>query len=181
MNILPSFWNCFVESFHKNIRRAKKPGKRNGPRRSYHRGPYQVLAAIYFRGTYRPTIIDAPMFHFRVRDGTGWDHWAMTTRLRFTALLSCSALRHSCCGVRHTVCPGVTSFTLSRCCRGCCDTFVSSGRLTYAGELVFFFLRESCFSRKSFSIAVLALLKADTRGFRKACVRSYLACSSIGC
>ena len=22
------------------------------------------------------------MFHFRVRDGTGWDHWAVTTRLR---------------------------------------------------------------------------------------------------
>ena len=23
------------------------------------------------------------MFHFRVRNGTGWGHWAMTTRLRF--------------------------------------------------------------------------------------------------
>ena len=40
-----------------------------------------TLAAIYSRGTYRPTTIDAPMFHFRVRNGTGWGHWAMTTRL----------------------------------------------------------------------------------------------------
>ena len=29
------------------------------------------------------------MFHFRVRNGTGWDHQAMTTRLRFAASLSC--------------------------------------------------------------------------------------------
>ena len=34
------------------------------------------------------------MFHFRVRNGTGWGHWAMTTRFlldsRFVALLSLS-------------------------------------------------------------------------------------------
>ena len=41
-----------------------------------------TLAAIYSRGTYRPTTIDAPMFHFRVRNGTGWGHWAMTTRFQ---------------------------------------------------------------------------------------------------
>ena len=41
-----------------------------------------VLAAIYFRGACCPTIIDVPMFHFRVRDGTGWGHWAVTTRLQ---------------------------------------------------------------------------------------------------
>ena len=39
-----------------------------------------TLAAIYSRGTYRPTTIDVLMFHFRVRNGTGWDHQAMTTR-----------------------------------------------------------------------------------------------------
>ena len=40
-----------------------------------------TLAAIYSRGTCRPTTIDVLMFHFRVRNGTGWDHQAMTTRL----------------------------------------------------------------------------------------------------
>ena len=44
--------------------------------------PSLFLAAIYSRGTYRPTTIDVLMFHFRVRNGTGWDHQAMTTRLR---------------------------------------------------------------------------------------------------
>ncbi len=43
---------------------------------------YWALAAIYSRGTYRPTTIDVLMFHFRVRNGTGWGHQAMTTRLR---------------------------------------------------------------------------------------------------
>ena len=41
-----------------------------------------VLAAIYFREACCLTIIDVPMFHFRVRDGTGWGHWAVTTRLQ---------------------------------------------------------------------------------------------------
>ena len=40
-----------------------------------------TLAAIYSRGTCRPTTIDVLMFHFRVRNGTGWDDQAMTTRL----------------------------------------------------------------------------------------------------
>jgi hypothetical protein len=30
---------------------------------------------------YRHTIISAKAFHFRVRDGNGWDHLAMATRL----------------------------------------------------------------------------------------------------
>ena len=29
------------------------------------------------------------MFHFRVRNGTGWGHQAMTTRLRFLAFAYC--------------------------------------------------------------------------------------------
>lgn len=45
-------------------------------------GALLTLAAIYSRGTCRPTTIDVPMFHFRVRDGSGWGHWAMTTRFR---------------------------------------------------------------------------------------------------
>ena len=49
-----------------------------------------TLAAIYSRGTCRPTTIDVLMFHFRVRNGTGWDHQAMTTRLQ-EALLGLAA------------------------------------------------------------------------------------------
>ena len=44
------------------------------------------LATSYFRGAYRPTIIGATAFHFRVRDGNGWGHCAMVTRLQFTTL-----------------------------------------------------------------------------------------------
>ena len=39
-----------------------------------------ILATSYFRGAYRPTIIGATVFHFRVRNGNGWDHRAMITR-----------------------------------------------------------------------------------------------------
>ena len=44
--------------------------------------PLLALAAIFSRGTCRPTTIDVLMFHFRVRNGTGWGHQAVTTRLR---------------------------------------------------------------------------------------------------
>ena len=32
------------------------------------------------------------MFHFRVRNGTGWDHQAMTTRLQEALLAACPAV-----------------------------------------------------------------------------------------
>ena len=51
------------------------------PRNLFGFGASFTLAAIYSRGTCRPTTIDVLMFHFRVRNGTGWDHQAMTTRL----------------------------------------------------------------------------------------------------
>ena len=51
------------------------------PRNHFGFGASFTLAAIYSRGTCRPTTIDVLMFHFRVRNGTGWDHQAMTTRL----------------------------------------------------------------------------------------------------
>ena len=74
------------------------------PRNLFGFGASFTLAAIYSRGTYRPTTIDVLMFHFRVRNGTGWDHQAMTTRLR-GALLFC------CCSpfIRSVMC-------LPRCC-----------------------------------------------------------------
>ena len=39
------------------------------------------LATSYFHRTYRPTIIGAEAFHFRVRNGTGWFHLALVTRI----------------------------------------------------------------------------------------------------
>ena len=39
------------------------------------------LAATYSHTAYRRTTIGATAFHFRVRDGTGWCHCAMTTRI----------------------------------------------------------------------------------------------------
>ena len=44
-------------------------------------GGCNTLATSYFRRPYRPTIIGATVFHFRVRNGNGWDHCAMITRL----------------------------------------------------------------------------------------------------
>ena len=59
------------------------------PRNLFGFGASFTLAAIYSRGTCRPTTIDVLMFHFRVRNGTGWDHQAMTTR--FQGALHCFA------------------------------------------------------------------------------------------
>ena len=61
------------------------------PRNLFGFGASFTLAAIYSRGTYRPTTIDVLMFHFRVRNGTGWDHQAMTTRFQ-EAVFSASCL-----------------------------------------------------------------------------------------
>ena len=40
------------------------------------------LAATYSHMVYHHTTIGATVFHFRVRDGTGWFHHAMVTRGR---------------------------------------------------------------------------------------------------
>ena len=45
------------------------------------RGIY--LATTYSHKTYRLTTIGAEAFHFRVRNGTGWFHFAVVTRGRF--------------------------------------------------------------------------------------------------
>ena len=55
------------------------------------------LAATYSHMAFRHTTIGATMFHFRVRDGTGWFHCAVTTRaggsLRLRRRASCSGGR----------------------------------------------------------------------------------------
>ena len=43
-------------------------------------GGCNTLATSYFHRPYRPTIIGATVFHFRVRNGNGWGHCAMITR-----------------------------------------------------------------------------------------------------
>ena len=73
---------CVVEICRRSLQTMK-------PRNLFGFGASFTLAAIYSRGTYRPTTIDVLMFHFRVRNGTGWDHQAMTTR--FQGALRCSA------------------------------------------------------------------------------------------
>ena len=60
------------------------PLQNGKPRRTFVLRGLFTLAAIYSRGTCRPTTIDVLMFHFRVRNGSGWGHQAMTTRLRGT-------------------------------------------------------------------------------------------------
>ena len=62
------------------------------PRNLFGFGASFTLAAIYSRGTCRPTTIDVLMFHFRVRNGTGWDHQAMTTRFQEAASFFASCL-----------------------------------------------------------------------------------------
>jgi hypothetical protein len=43
---------------------------------------FLVLATSYSRTAYRRTTIGAAAFHFRVRNGNGWDHCAIVTRVR---------------------------------------------------------------------------------------------------
>ena len=67
-----------LTAFGRNLRAKPADGK---ARRTFVLRALFTLAAIYSRGTCRPTTIDVLMFHFRVRNGTGWGHQAMTTRL----------------------------------------------------------------------------------------------------
>ena len=75
-----------------------------------------TLAAIYSRGTCRPTTIDVLMFHFRVRNGTGWDHQAMTTRLRF---VRCFFLLQPLARVVMFACSGALCSVVAACCFLC--------------------------------------------------------------
>ena len=86
----PTSWERISFFFAK----TEKPAILFGLRASF------TLAAIYSRGTCRPTTIDVLMFHFRVRNGTGWGHQAMTTRLRLALFCSSVCLIIICaCGL----------------------------------------------------------------------------------
>ena len=82
----------------RNLRALRADGK---ARRTFVLRALFTLAAIYSRGTCRPTTIDVLMFHFRVRNGTGWDHQAMTTRFWIYFVIPpiwlSSALAGCCC------------------------------------------------------------------------------------
>ena len=65
-------------------------GKKKSPAPCFHRRRGVTLAMSYFRTTYRSTIIGAAAFHFRVRNGNGWDHRAgITRRLGSADSISC--------------------------------------------------------------------------------------------
>ena len=81
----PAAWTIF----------ASRGSQTMKPRNLFGFGASFTLAAIYSRGTCRPTTIDVLMFHFRVRNGTGWGHQAMTTRLLSYSLPRSSLLRNS--------------------------------------------------------------------------------------
>ena len=86
-----------LTSFGRNLRALPADGK---ARRTFVLRALFTLAAIYSRGTCRPTTIDVLMFHFRVRNGTGWGHQAMTTRLRLALFCSSVCLIIICaCGL----------------------------------------------------------------------------------
>ena len=93
------------------------------------------------------------MFHFRVRDGTGWGHRAMTTRLRFAVLL----LPHLSYPVRR----GLSARRVPRglsldCIRDLTTKFAgcafansrasTASKLTYAGEFLVLGLKGDFFA-----------------------------------
>ena len=59
----------------------KATPKQNAQHISRHAGR-SVLATSYSRTAYRRTTIGAAVFHFRVRNGNGWDRCAIVTRVR---------------------------------------------------------------------------------------------------
>src|SRR5688572_328396 len=61
--------------------------KNKRPVSCFHKKRGVTLATSYFRTTYRSTIIGAAAFHFRVRNGNGWDHCAGITRRLNSGLL----------------------------------------------------------------------------------------------
>src|SRR3984893_14751888 len=73
------YWRQFVASSNPRGRRVRLAEKRE-PRPAFADRGSLTLAMSYSRTTYRCTTIGAAAFHFRVRNGNGWDHCAMITR-----------------------------------------------------------------------------------------------------
>src|SRR5438309_6487099 len=55
-----------------------------------------VLATSYSRTAYRCTTIGAAAFHCRVRNGNGWGHCAIVTRVRNRTGVSLLSQRRKC-------------------------------------------------------------------------------------
>ena len=59
------------------------PSERNGHFALHPpKGKKRILATTYSHAAFRRTTIGATAFHFRVRDGNGWFHCAVITRVR---------------------------------------------------------------------------------------------------
>lgn len=69
------------------------------------------LAATYSHMAFRHTTIGATMFHFRVRDGTGWFHCAVTTRDQASSELKPALCWHSPIGLTLPIGPISWSLT----------------------------------------------------------------------
>ncbi len=67
------------------VKKLLRQIQNKAPRTSFEMRGDIKLATSYFRMAFRHTIIGATAFHFRVRNGNGWGHCAMVTRLRRTA------------------------------------------------------------------------------------------------
>ena len=80
------------------LKRTKKPP---------HEGAANLnnLAATYSHMAYRHTTIGATMFHFRVRNGTGWFHCAMATRILISVPPSMIVMIGLGCELRTLVTP----------------------------------------------------------------------------
>ena len=71
---------------------SRAPDKKNA-RLLLSKKPGKYLATTYSRGAFRPTTIGAAAFHFRVRNGTGWFHYALVTRSRDSLSIKSRLLR----------------------------------------------------------------------------------------
>ena len=100
------------------------------------------------------------MFHFRVRNGTGWDHQAMTTRLRFVALLLAAS---TACPGRHVYLLWALCSVLAACCFLCSVGFAFS-RLTSAWLVVLFLSYAFCSHSRLSSVLSKACHRRFDRG-----------------
>ena len=81
-----------------------------------------TLAMSYSRTTYRSTTIGAAAFHFRVRNGNGWDHCARITR----RLAKSKLARGGMGAVSPSTSPEILTIkVIGNVVRGCGSTWIS--------------------------------------------------------